>query len=101
MRLNELSVDDLSQRLRSGLQLVTGPFTFRIVSSLPDIAQGLAKLYGEFQLSDEPFADFHVRIDALGGPRRFYHPRPSSGPTSTPPSSHCHGTRLSPCSNGA
>jgi HprK-related kinase A len=75
MRLNELSSDDLSQRLRSGLQLVTGPFTFRIVSSLPDIAQGLAKLYGEFQLSDEPFADFHVRIDSLGGPRRFYHPQ--------------------------
>jgi HprK-related kinase A len=75
MRLNELSVDDLSQRLRAGLQLVTGPFTFRIASSLPDIAQGLAKLYGEFQLSDEPFADFHVRIDALGGPRRFYHPQ--------------------------
>jgi len=75
MRLNELSLDDLRQRLRAGLQLVTGPFTFRIVSSLPGIAQGLSKLYGEFPLSDEPFADFHVRIDALGGPRHFYHPQ--------------------------
>ena len=75
MRLSDLTLDDLNQRLRLGLQLVTGPFTFRITSPLPDIAQGLAKLYGEFSLTDAPFADFHVRIDALGGPRRFYHPQ--------------------------
>ncbi len=75
MRLNHLSQDDLSQRLRSGLQLAAGPFTFRITSSLPDIARGLTKLYGEFPLADAPFADFPVRIDAFGGPRRLYHPQ--------------------------
>jgi HprK-related kinase A len=75
MRLGELSLRDLSTRLRSGLQIGTGPFTFRITSRLPDIAGGLAKLYGEFPMVDGPFADFHVRIDALGGVRRFYHPQ--------------------------
>ena len=75
MRLNEFETGDLRRRLRSGLQLATGPFTFRITSRLPDIAQGLATLYGEFPISDATFADFHVRIDALGGPRRFYRPQ--------------------------
>ncbi len=75
MRLSELTADDLRQRLRAGLKLVTGPFTFQIVSPLPEIAQGLARLYGEFQLTETPFVDFHVRIDAVGGPRRFYHPQ--------------------------
>jgi hypothetical protein len=75
MRLSELDTKDLRQRLRSGLQLATGPFTFRITSQLPDIAQGLRTLYGEFPISDSAFADFHIRIDVLGGPRRFYRPQ--------------------------
>ncbi len=75
MRLSDLSPADLSRRLRSGLQLATGPFIFRISSHLPDIAHGLAKLYGEFPLAAGAFSDFHVRIDALGGMRRLYHPQ--------------------------
>ncbi len=75
MRLKDLTPDELSERLRAGLQLATGPFTFRITSPLPDIAGGLARLYGEFPIADGPFADFPVRIDALGGARRFFRPQ--------------------------
>ncbi len=75
MRLNTLSPEDLSQRLRTGLQIGTGPFTFRITSPLPDIAQSLARLYGGFPLVEGPFADFHIRIDALGGLRRVFRPQ--------------------------
>jgi HprK-related kinase A len=75
MRLSELSPETLHAQLQRGLQLVIGPFVFRIRSSLPDVAMGLATLYGEFSLAEGPFADFHVRIDALGGLRRFYHPQ--------------------------
>jgi hypothetical protein len=75
VRLRELPHDDLGQRLRDGLQLVTGPFTFLIVSPLPEIARGLARLYGDFELADGPFADFHVRIDTVTGPRRYYRPQ--------------------------
>jgi hypothetical protein len=85
MRLKELPHDELKRCLCTGLQLATGPFTFRIASPLPDIARSLAKLYGEFQLSENPFADFHVRIDSLKGPRRFYHPQAQFWVDDTPP----------------
>ncbi len=75
MRLKDIRPDELARRLRAGLQLATGPFIFRITSPLPDIAGGLAKLYGEFPIAEGSFADFPVRIDALGGPRRFYRPQ--------------------------
>ena len=85
MRLKELPHDELKRCLRTGLQLATGPFTFRITSPLPDIARSLARLYGEFHLSEDPFADFHVRIDSLKGPRRFYHPQAQFWVDDTPP----------------
>lgn len=75
MQLKGLSAPELKQRLRTGLQLATGPFVFRITSRLPDIASGLARLYGEFPLAEGPYADFHVRIDTPGGPRRLYRPQ--------------------------
>lgn len=75
MRLKELAPRELEGRLRSGLQIGTGPFTFRIASRLPDIARGLARLYAEFPLVEGPYADFHVRIDAMHGLRRFFRPQ--------------------------
>jgi HprK-related kinase A len=75
MRLKDLAPGELGERLLSGLQIGTGPFTFRIRSRLPDIARGLARLYAEFPLVDGPFADFHVRIDAQPGLRRFIRPQ--------------------------
>lgn len=75
MRLKDLPAGELVGHLRAGLQLGTGPFTFRIASPLPDIARGLARLYGEFPLVEGPYADYHVRIDAMSGARRFFHPQ--------------------------
>jgi hypothetical protein len=75
MQLKELPPGELEASLRTGLQIGTGPFIFRIASCLPDIARGLARLYGGFSLEEGPYADFHVRIDALEGVRRFYHPQ--------------------------
>jgi HprK-related kinase A len=75
MRLSDLSPGELHSRLCGGLQLGTGPFTFRITSRLPDIARNLALLYGEFPLMEKPFADFHVRIDVPNVIRRMYRPQ--------------------------
>lgn len=75
MRLKDLAPRELEGRLRSGLQIGTGPFTFHIASRLPDIARGLARLYAEFPLVEGPYADFHVRIDAMHGLRRFLSPQ--------------------------
>ena len=85
MRLKELTPGALQRSLRTGLQLGTGPFTFRITSRLPDIARNLSLLYGEFPLRNEPFADFHVRIDAQAGLRRIYRPQVQFWVEGTPP----------------
>lgn len=76
MRLGELSRDDLVARLaRRGLGLVTGPFVFRIHSRLPVVAANLARLYADFPLDDGPFADFHVTVNRVTGPRRWFKPQ--------------------------
>ena len=65
----------MERRLASGLGLVTGPFVFRIHSPLADVATGLHRLYADFPLAEEPYADFHVRLDRVTGPRRYYRPQ--------------------------
>ncbi len=75
VRLSDLSREALLRQLHTGLRLTTGLFVFRITTSLPDVAEGLALLYGDFSLAEGPFADFHVRIDPVIGPRRWYRPQ--------------------------
>ena len=74
-RLGELSLHEVRARLRTGLALATGPFVFRIVSHLPLVATNLHRLYADFPLAEGPFADFHVRVDAVRGPRRWFMPQ--------------------------
>ena len=73
--MSELSQDKVAERLAIGLSVATGPFVFRIHSPLPDVASGLTRLYADFPLSEEPFADFHVWLDRVAGPRRYYRPQ--------------------------
>ena len=48
------------------MTLQTGPFRFRIRSSEPDVARGLATLYAGFPLGPyEGLRDFHVSIDRV------------------------------------
>jgi HprK-related kinase A len=75
MQLSALSEEDVTRRIASGLCLTTGPFVFRIESPLPDVAAGLRRLYGDFPVGDEPFADFHVRVGKVVGPRRYIRPQ--------------------------
>lgn len=75
MRLSDLGQHEVGHRLRSGLNLAMGPFVFRIHSPLPDVAAGLHRLYADFPLQEEPFADFHVKIDRVAGLRRYYRPQ--------------------------
>jgi HprK-related kinase A len=75
MRLGDLPVEELKARLRDGLGLVTGPFIFRIQSALPGVAANLARLYADFPLADGAFADFHVNVDRVSGPRGHFRPQ--------------------------
>ena len=69
--LSSLSRPDLEQQLHgNGLDLVIAPFTVRVRSSIPVVAEGLARLYGECPLATSNgapgFSDFHVAVQ----PRR-------------------------------
>lgn len=62
----------LAAQLAQGLTLQTGAFRFRIESRQPSVARGLALLYEDFPIGpDEGLRDFHIRIDAVPGPRRW------------------------------
>jgi HprK-related kinase A len=66
--LASLQPAELNRRLRSrradsGLALRTGPYTIRLRSSLPEIAQALPVLYGNHPLADATgFIDFDVGV---------------------------------------
>lgn len=68
---------ELLRRLGSaGLYLTTGPFTVRLQTAIPSVAEGLAKLYADFPLAETAaFADFHVRLERPRNHRRWLKPQ--------------------------
>ncbi|MDO9227583.1 MAG: HprK-related kinase A [Pseudomonadota bacterium] len=75
MNLGDLAPAVLRRQLATGIDLRTGPFRFLIRSHREDVARGLATLYPDFPLEAPGFRDFHVRVDAVSGPRRWYRPQ--------------------------
>lgn len=78
MKLKQLSPTDLRERLCvSGIWLRTGPFSLRIRSRIPSVAEGLTDLYGQFEVRDQhdSFADFHVSVNAPSTLRRWVRPQ--------------------------
>jgi HprK-related kinase A len=69
MRLGELTVDEIAQRLEGeGIGLRWGPFVSQIQTDLPELAEPIRSLYSEFPVCEEEFRDFRVRIRHRGGP---------------------------------
>lgn len=63
LTLSQIPEQQIKQRLKSGLALRTGPFTVRINSRLPSVAEGVATTYADFPLADTTaFVDFHVTL---------------------------------------
>lgn len=61
-----LAPAELQGRLkREGIFLRLPPFVFKIHSSIPIVAQGIAELYADYELlaDDTEFADFHVAVN--------------------------------------
>lgn len=76
MNISHLSTLELRARLQEGLQLKLGPFSARITSDHPGIAQGIALLYPDFPVENaNDFADFHVRLTTPLGLRRWMRPQ--------------------------
>ncbi len=59
-----------------GLDVMAGPFVIRLRSTLASVRRGLRALYADFPvIEDGRFADFHVRVAAAGGARRWFRPQ--------------------------
>lgn len=71
MILGELSKSAVKQRLgRDGLILKIGPFSFRLVSGIPAIAEALVTLYSDYSVLDGGgFVDYTVQIAGGSGLR--------------------------------
>ena len=74
MDLGEFSASVIRERLRrKGLILRIGPFSFRLISEIRSVANGLLVLYPDFEVLDEShFVDYTVNISPGRGIRRWF-----------------------------
>ncbi|MFP5408440.1 MAG: HprK-related kinase A [Gammaproteobacteria bacterium] len=78
MKLLQMSPADLRRQLGgAGVWLRTGPFSLRVQSRIPFVAEGLTELYGQFEVRNahEAFADFHVSVNPPATLRRWLRPQ--------------------------
>jgi len=88
MKLLQLPPAELRRQLAgAGLWLRTGPFSVRMQSRIPHVAEGLTQLYGQFEVRSphEAFADFHVSVDRPRGVRRWLRPQVNFAVDGVPP----------------
>jgi hypothetical protein len=73
VNLDALSSSEVRQRLRNGgLALSVGPFSFRLYSTLPGVAEGLYRLYRSYPLIDDgTFIDYTITLSPGRGWRRW------------------------------
>ena len=80
MKLLQLPPAELRRQLAgAGVWLRTGPFSLKVQSRIPSVMEGLAELYGQFEVrsAHEAFADFHVSVNPPHGLRRWLRPQVS------------------------
>lgn len=78
MKLLQLPRPELRRQLAgAGIWLRTGPFSLRLRSHIPSVAEGLAELYGQFEVRSAhgTFADFHVSVNPPANLRRWLRPQ--------------------------
>lgn len=80
MKLLQVPHAELRRQLAgAGVWMRTGPFSLKLRSRVPHVAEGLAELYGQFEVrsAHEAFADFHVSVNPPAGVRRWLRPQVS------------------------
>ncbi|MHB1144933.1 MAG: HprK-related kinase A [Thiobacillus sp.] len=78
MKLLQLPRAELRRQLAGpGVWMRTGPFSLRLQSHIPFVAEGLVELYGQFEVRNahEAFADFHVSVNPPASLRRWLRPQ--------------------------
>lgn len=63
MKVRDLTPGDLLHRLNGdGVVIETGPFTFAVTVRLPELADSVRLLYGEFDIGERERVDFHLLV---------------------------------------
>lgn len=77
MKLAQCDPAEVRRRLRhEGLALRTGPFVVRLVSPLPIVADGVLRMYGDYEaVAEGGFCDFTVDVRPVRGLRRVVRPQ--------------------------
>jgi len=78
VKITDLQKNEWIRLLRRGRACFKiGPFTVRLRSTLPQIANGLYQLYSEFELVDprNQFIDYDICVDAPNLLRRWFRPQ--------------------------
>lgn len=77
MILSEMSPNEVARRLCGpGLLVNTGPFNFRILSTIHSVSRGLRLLYADYPIvADGEFIDFTVTLAPSSGLRRWWRPQ--------------------------
>lgn len=78
MKLLQLPSAELREQLAgAGLWIRTGPFSLKVQSRIPFVAEGLTELYGQFEVrsAHEAFADFHITVNPPASLRRWLRPQ--------------------------
>ncbi|WP_426416718.1 HprK-related kinase A [Aestuariirhabdus sp. LZHN29] len=77
MRITDLQQHQLDSALRDqGVWLQAPPFLFHLRSTEPALAEGVARLYGDYPVALEgDWADFHISVRAGNGWRRWVRPQ--------------------------
>ena len=76
MRLGQLEEKEFRSVLRKhGLKFSCGPFSFQVCSDIEWVAEGLRQLYGNFELIEAGFSDFHVSLYRPRGIRQWLAPQ--------------------------
>ncbi|MDE2429902.1 MAG: HprK-related kinase A [Burkholderiales bacterium] len=77
MKVGSLKTEEIRHRLKNGgLRLSLAGFELVVHSSLPDIADGISRLYSEYPLGKEDgFTDFHIKLNSPSPLRRWFRPQ--------------------------
>lgn len=76
MKLRDMSDAALHSALAGeGVIVATGPFRFRIGSRTRSVYEGLRRLYPDFEVGEEGFCDFSIRVDRVAGLRAYWRPQ--------------------------
>lgn len=76
MSVSELPPGTFTRRLgHEGIAFHAGPFVVRVVANVAELAAPLRLLYGDLPLVEGGIVDFHIRLQASTGPRRWLRPQ--------------------------